>query len=59
MITPKIGYIKTLKEKVSLMGMFRKVSEDQKRGIKAHFDNLDKYTETQFYLETIYIIIFI
>ena len=54
MITPKIGYIKTLKEKVSLMGMFRKVSEDQKRGIKAHFDNLDKYTETQFYLETIY-----
>ena len=54
MITPKIGYIKTLKEKVSLMGMFRKVSDDQKRGIKAHFDNLDKYTETQFYLETIY-----
>ena len=54
MITPKIAYIKTLKEKVSLMGMFRKVSEDQKRGIKAHFDNLDKYTETQFYLETIY-----
>ena len=54
MITPKIGYIKTLKEKVSLMGMFRKVSEDQKRGIKSHFDNLDKYTETQFYLETIY-----
>ena len=51
MITPKIAYIKTLKEKVSLMGMFRKVSEDQKRGIKAHFDNLDKYTETQFYLE--------
>ena len=54
MITPKIGYIKTLKEKVSLMGMFRKVSDEQKKGIKAHYDNLDKYTETQFYLETIY-----
>ena len=54
LITPKIGYIKTLKEKVSLMGMFRKVNDDQKRDIKAHFDNLDKYTETQFYLETIY-----
>ena len=54
MITPKIEYIKTLKEKVSLMGMFRKASEDQKRIIKEHYDNLDKYTETQFYLETIY-----
>ena len=53
-ITPKIGYIKTLKEKVSLMGVFRKISDEQKRGIKEHFDNLDKYTETQFYLETIY-----
>ena len=54
MITPKIGYIKTLKEKISLKGMFRKVSEDQKKSIKAHFDNLDRYTDTQFYVETIY-----
>ena len=54
MISPKIKYIKTLKEKVSGMGMFRKVSEEQKKGVKEHFDNLDKYTETQFYLETIY-----
>ena len=54
LITPKFAYIKTLKEKISLMGMFRKVSDDQKRSIKAHFDNLDRYTETQFYLETIY-----
>ena len=53
-ITPKIGYIKTLKEKITLTGMFRKVSEDQKRAIKAHFDNLDKYTETQYFVETIY-----
>ena len=54
LITPKFAYIKTLKEKISLMGMFRKVSDDQKRSIKAHFDNLDRYTESQFYLETIY-----
>ena len=54
MISPKIGYVKTLKEKKSLMGMFRKIGDEQKRGVKEHFDNLDKYTETQFYLETIY-----
>ena len=53
-IQPKISYIKTLKEKSNFIGMFRKVSEEQKRSIKDNFDNLDKYTQTQFFLETIY-----
>ena len=53
-ITPKVGYIKTIKERSSLKGMFRRISLEQKKQVKEHFDNLDKYTETQFYLETIY-----
>lgn len=53
-ISPKVGYIKTIKERGSLKGMFRKISLEQKKQVKDHFDNLDKYTETQFYLETIY-----
>ena len=53
-ISPKIGYVKVLKEKKTLMGMFRKIGDEQKRGVKEHFDNLDKFTETQFFLETIY-----
>ena len=53
-IRPKIGYIKTLQEKASLMGVFRTISGEQKKCVKNNFDNLDKYTETQFYLETIY-----
>ena len=53
-IKPKVGYIKTIKERSSLKGMFRRLSLEQKKNVKEHFDNLDKYTETQFYLETIY-----
>ena len=53
-ISPKIGYVKVLKEKKTLMGMFRRIGDEQKRGVKEHFDNLDKFTETQFFLETIY-----
>lgn len=53
-ICPKIGYIKTMKEKASSMGVIRTVSREQKKCVKNNFDNLDKYTETQFYLETIY-----
>ena len=53
-IKPKVGYIKTLKERSTLKGMFRRISLEQKKHVKEHFDNLDKYTETQFYLETIY-----
>ena len=53
-ISPKVGYIKTIKERGSLKGMFRKISLEQKKQVKDNFDNLDKYTETQFYLETIY-----
>ena len=54
LITQKLSYVNTLKEKSSFMGMFRTVNEDQKKRIKNNFDNLDKYTESQFYLETIY-----
>jgi hypothetical protein len=36
------------------MGMFRKVNEDHKLRVKNNYDNLDIYTESQFYLETIY-----
>ena len=53
-IKPKIPYITTLKEKSNFMGTFRKVGDDQKKLIKDNYDNLDKYTQTQFFLETIY-----
>lgn len=53
-IRPKIGYIKALQEKASINGVFRVISGEQKKCVRNNFDNLDKYTETQFYLETIY-----
>jgi len=53
-ILPKIGYIKSLQEKASSMGVSSVISKDQKNRAKNSFDNLDKYLETQFYLETIY-----
>ena len=54
LIISKISYINTLKLKSSFRGTFRNVAEEQKKNIKDSYDNLDKYTQTQFYLETIY-----
>lgn len=54
LITKKLPCVNTLKAKTSFMGMFRKVNEDHKLRVKNNYDNLDIYTESQFYLETIY-----
>ena len=54
LINVKLPYINIVKVHSSFMGMFRRVGEEQKRMIKDNFDNLDIYTQTQFYLETIY-----
>ena len=51
--TPNLPFIKPLKEKSNL-GQIRKVSDEHKKQIKNIFETSDKYTETQFYLETIY-----
>ena len=54
LVTKKLPCVNTLKAKTSFMGMFRKVNEDHKLRVKNNYDNLDIYTESQFYLETIY-----
>ena len=54
LIKVKLDYVKTVKENSTFMGMFRNVGDEQKKTIKDIFDNLDIYTQTQFYLETIY-----
>ena len=54
LIKVKLDYVKTVKENSTFMGMFRNVGDEQKKMIKDIFDNLDIYTQTQFYLETIY-----
>ena len=54
LITSKLSYVNTLKLKSSFRGMSRTGGEEQKKNIKDSFDNLDKYTQTHFYLETIY-----
>ena len=53
-IEQRLPYVNALKGKSTFMGMFRKVNDEQKRRVKDTYDNLDFYTETQFYLETIY-----
>ena len=50
LIKVKLYYV----ENSTFMGMFRNVGDEQKKMIKDIFDNLDIYTQTQFYLETIY-----
>ena len=37
LITQKLSYVNTLKEKSSFMGMFRTVNEDQKKRIKNNY----------------------
>ena len=54
LIKVKLDYVKTVKENSTFMGMFRNVGDEHKKMIKDIFDNLDIYTQTQFYLETIY-----
>ena len=51
--TPNLPFIKPLKQKTNL-GQIRKVNIEHKTQIKNIFETRDKYTETQFYLETIY-----
>ena len=54
LISPPIEYIINLKQKITSIGLFRKINEEQKKRVKGDFENIDKYTETQFYLQTIY-----
>ena len=53
-IEQKLPYVNALKGRSTFMGMFRTVNDEQKKRVKDTYDNLDFYTETQFYLETIY-----
>ena len=54
LINAKLSYVNSLKLKSSFRGTFRNGGEEQKKNIKDCYDNLDKYTQTHFYLETIY-----
>lgn len=54
LIIQKLSYVNTLKGKPTFLGKFRRVEEEQKLMVKSNYENWDLYTQTQFYLETIY-----
>ena len=54
LINSKLSYVNIMRKSLGLSGSFRNIEEEHKKNIKDAYDNLDKYTQTQFYLETIY-----
>ena len=54
LINTKLSYVNIMRKSLGFSGSFRNVEEEHKKNIKDAYDNLDKYTQTQFYLETIY-----
>ena len=54
LINTKLSYVNIMRKSLGFSGSFRNVEEEHKKNIKDAYDNLDKYTRTQFYLETIY-----
>ena len=54
LINSKLSYVNIMRKSLGFSGSFRNVEEEHKKNIKDAYDNLDKYTRTQFYLETIY-----
>ena len=54
LINSKIPYVNVMRKSLGFSGGFRNVEDEHKKNIKDKNDNLDKYTQTHFYLETIY-----